>query len=427
MSEETIAPVLPVTGAATPPWSGRLPVVGVGLEGPAGMSPRGRRLLHAASTVVGSERQLTLVDAAADTRAIVWSGRLADLLVRLTGLSGETTVLLASGDPNLFGVGATLATRFGASSVDIEPAVSSVQLALARAGVPIESTALLSVVGRQLTALGPARFARRIAVLVDRDNTPEAVAQWLLRNGFERDANAVVAERLGGADECVRHGSLGALPPGPHDPLSVLVVERPAAEGPGIGYDEARYEHRDGQVTKAEVRAVTLAALDVAADDVVWDIGAGCGSVAIEAARLARSGAVYAVERDTDQVALLRINVAAHGSWNVEVVEGEALDVCDSLPDPDAVFIGGGGRDLPDIIQRAIAALRRRRAVSPGRLVANLATLESVVAATEILPAAGLSWRVSQLQVARGRDVGGRLGFAALNPVFVVSAEVPRR
>ena len=175
--------------------------------------------------------------------------------------------------------------------------MSSLQLALARAGVSLPATALLSVVGRPLAGLGPARFARRLAVLTDDRNPPAVVADALLRLGLEPDARVVVAERLGGPDERVRVGSLNALPPGPHDPLSVLVVGRGSAQGAGIGRDESQYRHRDGQVTKAEVRAVALAALDLAPEDVVWDIGAGCGSVAIEAGRVAHSGAVYAVER----------------------------------------------------------------------------------------------------------------------------------
>ncbi|MHB1526482.1 MAG: precorrin-6y C5,15-methyltransferase (decarboxylating) subunit CbiE [Candidatus Dormibacteria bacterium] len=411
----------------SPPWGGTLPVVGIGLSGRVGMSPRGRRLLERAEILVGSERQLDLAGIAREQRAIIWRGRLSNLLKCLGGLPGERTVLLASGDPNVYGVGATLVALFGVHAVDIEPAVSSVQLALARAGLPLSSTVLLSVVGRPLSALGPARFARRVAVLTDQQNGPEAAAAFLVNLGFDPESWAVVGEQLGAEGERVRSGQLGKLPEGPYHPLTVLVVERVAASGRTTGRDESEYAHRNGQVTKAEVRAVSLAALDPAPEDVVWDLGAGCGSVAIEAGRLASSGAVYAVERDPEQFELLRANLAAHGSWNVEAVKGEALPTMGSLPAPDAVFIGGGGEDIATILEAAMAALRRRSAWTSGRLVANLATLESVAAASQVCRAAELPWRVSQLQISRGRDVGGRLGFAALNPVFVLFAEVARR
>ena len=407
-------------------WRGTLPVVGIGLSGRAGMSPRGRQLLERAEVVVGSARHLEEVGPAAHQRPVVWDGKLPDLLGRLEGLDGDRTVLLASGDPNLYGVGATLVARFGVAALDLEPAVSSVQLALARVGLPVVGTALLSVVGRPLSALGPARFARRAAILTDPQNGPEAAAGFLLELGIEPSARAVVAERLGAENERVRVGELGSLPAGPYDPLTVLLVQRQAGAGHGSGRDEAEYAHHNGQVTKAEVRAVALAGLDLAPEDVVWDIGAGCGSVAVEAGRLVPAGTVYALERDPVQIELLRQNLASHGSWNVAVVEGDAQTVLGSLPAPDAVFVGGGGRDLPHILQLVISALRRRRTAVPGRLVANFATLESVSEAYLACGSEGLRQRISQVQVARAREVGGRLALAALNPVFILVAEVAR-
>jgi precorrin-6Y C5,15-methyltransferase (decarboxylating) len=406
------------------PWRGRLPVVGTGLEGVAGMSPRGRRLLAAADAVVGTRRHLDLVAAAG--RAVAWDGSLAGLAAALAGRDGARTVLLASGDPNLFGIGASLSARHGGDAVDIEPDVSSLQLALARAGVPAAGTALLSCHGRPLVAaVGPVRAARRSAILTDRRNHPGAVAAALGEAGVERCARLVVAERLGG-EERVRSGTVGEPPPPPYDPLAVVVVERSAAWGPGTGAGESAYEHRDGQVTKAEVRAIAIAALDPARDDVVWDLGAGSGSVAIEAGRLADRGAVYAVERDAERAGVLRRNLARHVSWNVEAVEGEASAVIGGLPAPDAVFIGGGARELAGLIGASVEALRRRQAAVPGRLVANLATVESTLEAVAACRLPGVEWRVSQVQVARGRELGGRLGWQALNPVHVVAARVSR-
>ncbi|HZV50840.1 MAG TPA: precorrin-6y C5,15-methyltransferase (decarboxylating) subunit CbiE [Candidatus Dormibacteraeota bacterium] len=408
------------------PWRGRLAVVGIGLEGPAGMSPRGRRLLEAARTVVGHLRHLSLLPEAGGER-IPWDGSPAGLEALLAGRDASSIVLLASGDPNLFGIGGSLLRRHGRAAVEVEPAVSSLQLALARAGVPAAGAALLSAHGRPLAAaVGPARHARRAALLTDPEHDPAAVVRALAAAGVEGDARVVVAERLGGPEERVREGTVAKPPPGPYDPLAVVVLERSAAAGPGLGAPESAYAHESGLITKAEVRAVVLAALDVAAEDVVWDLGSGSGSVAVEAGRMAGWGAVYAVERDPERAAVLERNLARHGSWNVEVVRAEAKEAMARLPAPDAVFIGGGGAALGRLVEGAVAALRRRRAGVPGRLVAALATLESTLDAVEACRRLDLGWRLAQVQVSRARAVGSRLGWEALNPVQVLAAEVPR-
>lgn len=408
------------------PWRGRLAVTGVGLEGIGSMTPRGRRLLESAEIVVGHGRHLGLL-AGDERRAVVWDGSMAALESLLAGRDGSKTVLLASGDPNLFGIGASLLRRYGPTAVDVEPSVSSLQLALARAGVPGAQAALLSAHGRPLAAaVGLALGTRRAAILTDPDNHPGVLVGALAAAGFDGWARVVVAEQLGGPHERVREGTVDEPPPGPYDPLSVVVLERPAAAGPGLGAPESAYEHEAGLVTKAEVRAITLASLDLAHDDVVWDLGAGSGSVAIEAGRLAAGGAVYAVEREPARAAMLARNLARHGSWNVEAIEGDAGAILPALPPPDAVFIGGGACGLAGLIETSAAAIRRRRAAVPGRLVANLATLESALEAADACRRLGLEWRLAQVQVSRARAVGDRLGWQALNPVQVLAAKVTR-
>ncbi len=410
-----------------PPWVGRLPVVGIGLEGEASMSPRGRRLLEAAQAVVGSRRHLALFGHDRhDT--IVWDGSIEALETVLDGRTGSTTVLLASGDPNLFGIGASLLARYGPGAVDVEPSVSSLQLALARTGIPAAGVLLLSAHGRPLAAaVGPAVGSRRAAILTDPEHHPGAVIDALALAGVEGCARVLVAERLGASDEQLREGTIAVPPAPPYDPLSIVVLDRAAGFGPRVGADESVYEHEDGLVTKAEVRAVVIASLDLARDDVVWDLGAGSGSVAIEAGRVAEHGAVYAVERDPDRIALLRHNLARHGSWNVEAIEGDAVRVLPTLSTPDAVFIGGGGTTLTSLIEGCVAAMRHRPASVPGRLVANLATLESLLEAVAACRRAGFRWRVSQVQVSRGREIGSRLRWEALNPVHVLAARVERQ
>jgi precorrin-6B C5,15-methyltransferase / cobalt-precorrin-6B C5,C15-methyltransferase len=399
-------------------------VVGVGLEGLPSASPRGRRLLERAEVIVGVERHLALVEACPGRR-VRWSGAPDDLEPLLAAQPDARTVLLASGDPNLFGIGATLAERLGRDAVDVEPSVSSLQLALARAGVPAAEATLVSAHGRPLgAAAGLAAAAGRAAILTDAAHPPAAVAAALAEAGVEPEARLVVCERLGGPAERVREGTVAAPPPGPFDSLSVVVLDGCAAPGPGVGRPEEEYEHPGGQVTKAEVRAIVLAALDPGPRDVVWDVGAGSGSVAVEAGRLAARGAVYAVERRPERAEQARRNGAR--SWNLEVLVGEALEVLPGLPPPDAVFLGGGGEVVAELVALSVRRLRERASPRPGRLVAGLATLDSVLEATAALGRAGCEWRLSQVGVARARPLGGRLGWEALNPVHVLAARVPR-
>jgi precorrin-6B C5,15-methyltransferase / cobalt-precorrin-6B C5,C15-methyltransferase len=405
---------------------GRLAVVGVGLEGPVSASPRGRRLLAAAERVIGADRHLAEV-VPGPAEALRWDGRLTSLSTLMAGRDASRTVLLASGDPNLFGIGATLLAAHGPEAVDIEPSVSSLALALARSGVPSAGASLVSAHGRSLgAAAAGVAAARRAAVLCDPRQGPAELAAALLAAGVEGSARLTVAERLGGPHERVRTGTVAEPPPPPHDPLSVVVVERAAARGPGIGRDEAEYEHDAGMVTKAEVRAIALAALDPAADDVVWDLGCASGSVAIEAARLAWRGAVYAVERRPERAEQARRNAARHGAWNVEVLEADAREAVGTLPAPDAVFLGGGGADVAELAGVCLVRLGDRPVAVPGRLVACLATLPSVLELTDRLRRAGIDFRVAQVQVSRGRELAGRLGWDAQNPVHLVAATVVR-
>jgi precorrin-6Y C5,15-methyltransferase (decarboxylating) len=413
----------PAPGPA--PWRGRLAVVGLGLEGAPSASPRGRRLLEAADRLIGTARHLALVDRLPGERR-PWDGRPETLADLLAGRDVRGTVLLASGDPNLFGVGASLVERWGPEAVDVEPAVSSLALALARAGVPAAGAALLSAHGRSLAAAaGQARAARRAAILTDPHHDPGRVAAALARAGVESDARLVVAERLGSPGERLREGTVAGPPAGPFDPLSVVVLDRRGAAGPGLGAPESEYEHEAGMVTKAEVRVLALAALDLAAEDVVWDLGAGSGSVSVEAGRQAARGAVYAVEVRPERARRIRRNLARHGSWNVEVIEEDALRAIPLLPVPDAVFVGGGGPRLAAIAAASLERLRARSSPAPGRLVASVATVDSLVELAAELRTRGLDWRASQVQVSRARDLAGRLAWEALNPVCLVSARVP--
>jgi precorrin-6Y C5,15-methyltransferase (decarboxylating) len=401
-------------------------VVGIGDDGPAGLSAAAVTAVAEATLLCGGARHLGFFRGHPAERFVV-RANLDALVARLAACgSADRPVVLASGDPCYFGIAPYLAERLGPRRVRVEPHVSSVQLAFARLAVSWQDATVLSAHGRPLAPLLPrALAAGKVAFLTDERNTPAAIARALLAAGHP-DCEAHVFEHLGSAAE--RHSAcpLTALPERDFAALNVLVLLRDAPPIPrnGFGLPEEDYAHRDGQITKAEVRAVSLSKLRLRPGAVLWDVGAGCGSVSLEAAALVPGGQVYAVERDGAQLALLRANAAARPTANLVIVPGEAPAVLTSLPDPDAVFVGGSGGRLADLLNCVAARLQ-----ADGRLVLNLATLEHVSEAAAWLRASGWERDLVQLSVARGAALAGLTRLAPLPPVFVLAAwrPAPRR
>jgi precorrin-6B C5,15-methyltransferase / cobalt-precorrin-6B C5,C15-methyltransferase len=399
---------------------GRVWVVGIGDDGPAGLAPAVLDRVAAATLLCGGERHLALFPDHPAERFVV-RANLDALVQRLTNLgTDERAVVLASGDPCYYGIAPYLTARLGIHRVVICPHVGSVQLAFARLGTSWHDATVLSAHGRPLAPLVPrALAAHKLAFLTDERNTPGVIASALLAAGYD-DCRAHVFEHLGGTAERHTACALSDVMRHRFAPLNVLVVlrERSAEISPvGFGLAESNYDHRDGQITKAEVRAISLSKLRLAPGAVVWDVGAGCGSVALEAAALAAGGQVYAIERDPRQVACLRANAAKHAGAPLAIVIGDAPEVLADLPDPDAVFLGGSGGRLIALLAAITERLR-----AGGRLVANFATMEHVLEARSWLRARRWQDELVQVSAARGTDLAGLTRLEPLHPVFVLTA-----
>ncbi len=402
---------------------GVLAVVGIGDDGPAGLGATARARIEAAELLVGGRRHLAMF---AEHPAERWTiaGGVDWLADRLDAeIDRRRTVVLASGDPCFFGIGPLLAERLGRERVEIHPHVSAVALAFARLGLAWQDATAVSAHGRPLDqAVRRARGARKLAVLTDDDNSPAVVARVLLAAGL-RDAPAWVFEHLGGPAERAISGTLSELTGVACAALNVLVVPHATWDGLDqvFGRPVDEFEHMAGLITKPEVRAISLSKLRLAPDAVVWDIGAGSGSLAIEAAGLVPRGRVFAVERSEEQLERLRRNVAAHGRQAIiAVIEGAAPAALAALPAPDAVFVGGGGSHLVGILDMSLARL----AVG-GRLVVNLATVERLADCLNWAKRRSVPIEVVQVAISRGMDVAGATRLQAENPVFVATVERP--
>ncbi|HWE57353.1 MAG TPA: precorrin-6y C5,15-methyltransferase (decarboxylating) subunit CbiE [Acidimicrobiales bacterium] len=376
----------------------------IGLHGGVAFGAQATSALAAADLVMGARRHLAAVTVAPTADTVELPADLDAALDRLAAAraAGSRVCLLASGDPGFFGIGRRAAERLGPGNIRVHPAPSSVAMAFGRAGVHWDDAVVVSAHGRDA---GPAAEAiarhPKVAVLCAPASAPEEIGRRALAAGSgARDA--FVVTRLGQADESLWRGDLGELAAGSFDPLSVVICLAGAPGGAGLawGRPESGFRHRDGMITKAEVRAVALGKLALPAAGVLWDVGAGSGSVGIECAGLAPGLRIYAVEpTDLD---ILRHNTAGTG---VEVVAGAAPEVLAGLPDPDRAFVGGGGIDVLDAV---LARLRPR-----GRVVATYASPGRAVAAADRLG------QMVQISVSRAVPAGATLRLAAENPVFV--------
>ncbi|MEU3335771.1 precorrin-6y C5,15-methyltransferase (decarboxylating) subunit CbiE [Streptomyces sp. NPDC002144] len=398
--------------------SGPITVVGTGTGAPFPAD-----VLDGARLVVGGRRHLEAAPLPHDTEQVVL-GPLApalDVIERHLEKEGRV-VVLASGDPGFFGIVRVLAERFGADRLDVRPGVSSVAAAFARAGLPWDDAVVVSAHGRDpRTAVNACRAHPKVAVLTGPGSGPAELGAAL-----GSDARVlVVASALGAAGERVERvtPAEAAGRDWGADVSVVLCLDEArvlggvrtvagADAGPARwALDEDEFAHRDSMITKFEVRALALARLGPRLGELVWDVGAGSGSVAVECARF--GAAVTAVEKSEDGVGRIRANAAAHGV-DVRVVHGSAPAALDGLDDPDAVFVGGGGRELPAIV--TACARRARRTV-----VVAMAALDRVPAAREALTGAGFDCDGVLLQSSRLAPLPGDVTrLAATNPVFLL-------
>ena len=390
----------------------------VGLHGGQWFGRRAEAALRSADVLIGHARQLAVLPTDLRGEPVELWGDLDEVLGFAAARrdAGQRACVLAAGDPGFFGLARLAAARLGEAVVAIHPAPSSIALAFARIGTNWDDAEVVSAHGRPLEHAVAAVLAHpKVAVLVSRDQPPEALGKALLAAGCG-PRRAAVCSRLGEADETVVQTDLEGLAAGTFDPLSVVVVRAPdnvdhdAGMGLRWGIPETSFAHRDGMITKSEVRAVALGKLALPPVGVLWDVGAGSGSVAIECARLAPGLRVYAVERNPEDVERLRHNereAGIGGAASVTVVEGEAPEALADLPTPDRVFVGGGGIAVLEAVLARLA---------PGGLVvATFATLGPATAAAERLG------NLIQLQVNRATPIGPtpQLRLAAENPVFI--------
>ncbi|MYT91815.1 bifunctional cobalt-precorrin-7 (C(5))-methyltransferase/cobalt-precorrin-6B (C(15))-methyltransferase [Streptomyces sp. SID8359] len=402
-------------------------VVGIGADGWAGLSAGAREALREAEVLIGGARQLDLLPPECAGVRVVWPSPLRPAVPRLLAEHGERRIAVpASGDPMFYGIGRALAEELGpegvaAGALRVLPHPSSVSYACARLGWPLEDTEVVTLVGRPAARLSLSLHeGRRLLVLSADATTPATVAALLTSHGFGPSRMRVL-EQLGGEAEAYADGTAESWAHAPGDRLNVIAVEcRAAADALRLGTvpglpDEA-YEH-DGQLTKRHIRAATLATLAPAPGELLWDVGGGSGSIAIEWMRAHRTCRAVSVERDPVRAERITRNADRLGVPGLHVVTGPAPAALAGLDLPDAVFIGGG-LTAPGLLDACWEALR-----PGGRLVANTVTLESEALLGERHRTYG--GELTRLAVAHAVPVGGFTGWRQAMPVTQWSVRKP--
>jgi precorrin-6Y C5,15-methyltransferase (decarboxylating) len=376
-----------------------LTVVGIGEDGFAGLGKQARRALLSARRIVGSPRQLELLPRCIAGTRVTWPSPFSlDAVLREPG---EAICVLASGDPMLYGVGASLARQLPAEQMHVLPSPSSYSLAAARLGWPLQDVVTLSVVARPVAALAAHLYSgQRLLVLSNDGSSPQAVAQLLRERGFG-PSRMTVLEHLGGPRE--RRIDGGATDDfADIAPLNLIAIECQASQdaprlSPLAGLPDSAFRH-DGQLTKRDIRAVTLARLAPQPGELLWDVGAGCGSIGIEWMRAHPSCRAIAIESDEGRQALIEHNRDALGVPGLQLVRGRAPDALAGLPAPDAIFIGGGVT-RENVLADCWAALK-----PGGRLVANAVTLQSELALVQWRECHG--GELTRLHIAQAAPLG---------------------
>lgn len=417
-------------------------IIGVLDNGMAGLTPIAADSIRNADVIVGGHRTLALFDAdfSANAQTYDLTGQLVHVpnWIQEALDQGKQAVVLATGDPLCHGIGKYLIGKLGSDVCEVVPNISTIQLACARLGVAWQELPIYSVhskdAGEWAPGAGPehglyplmqaVKQNQELALYTSPENGPDRIARMLQSEGLGNAWQMSVAECLLQeaenikADLCIADAAQQSFA----DP-NVVILRRatPAAKPVLFGLADDSFIQRKpekGLITKREVRAVSLARLQLRSDSVLWDIGAGSGSVGLEAARLCPQGHVYAMEKNAEDAQIARDNRLALGITNYSLTQGKAPEGLEQWPDPDAVFIGGSGGELAQLIQLSLDRLK------PGAwLVMNFVTLENLGTATETLKVLGVDWDVTQLSAARSQPILNMQRMAAENPVWIVSAQ----
>ncbi len=406
----------------------RITIIGIGDDGARGLTQQACDLIHRASCLIGPSNLLAKFPGYPGTRETI--GADLDQLAHLLDKAGEGTVVLASGDPLFYGTARFLCDRLGKDRFEVVPHVSSMQLAFARVKESWDEAYLTNLATQPIDrVIERIRTAEKVGLFTSEELPPQRLAEVLLAHGIDYFI-AYVCENLGAPDERVTRTTLVDMAHQRFSPLNVMILIR----APGVPDSPSSFstkrlfgnpdemfrqsKPKRGLLTSSEIRAIALSEMHLHPSSIVWDIGAGSGSVAIEAAQIAHQGKVYAIEMDAEDYGLMVENAKLFQVKNFIPVLGEAPLAWKKLPDPDAIFIGGTGRWITDLVAQSWPHLK-----PGGSLVANVASMENVVTLQHwFLQQHLLEPQLWMIQISRGNQQFETHRLESANPSFLLKA-----
>lgn len=394
-------------------------LIGIGDSGKASLLPLYERWIAESERLVGGERHLSFFPDYPGEKVVI-KGGIAPLIERLIN-EPKQTVILASGDPLCFGIGTLLARK---TKIEIYPYLSSIQLAFAKIGESWHDAYITSVHGRSIKGLAQRIDGKhKVALLTDEENHPGRIASYLKSFGMT-EYRAFIAENLGQEGERTGWFELDELEEGTFSPLNVVILQsRSLPPDWTFGIEDDQFYQRKpekGLITKKEIRTLSLSALKLKKESIVWDIGTCTGSMAIEAARIASEGMVYAIEKNELDLLNCQKNMQKFRA-DITLVHGKAPDLLEQFPDPDAVFIGGTSDEIDRIVDVCCTRLK-----PGGRIVINAVTIEKLTDAVRLFKQKGFETEITLAQISRSKPILQLTRFEAHNPIYIISARKER-
>ncbi|MGE7913733.1 precorrin-6y C5,15-methyltransferase (decarboxylating) subunit CbiE [Lysinibacillus xylanilyticus] len=390
-------------------------LIGIGDNGQESLLPQYVQWIEDCEVLVGGERVLEFFPNFTGEKIII-KGGLSTLVERLS-TETRNTVILASGDPLFYGIGGYLAKKL---NVEVYSYMSSVQLAFSKMGESWQDAYVTSIHGRSMKGLAQRIDGKKkVALLTDAENNPNALARYLKHFGMT-EYNAFVAENLQGINEKFGSYSLDELETTDFSPLNVVILKQSSEpKRYTLGIDDEEFSQRKpdkGLITKKEIRVLSLQAMQLQKDSIVWDIGTCTGSMAIEAGKLAPEGQIFAVEKNAPDLENCLQNQQKF-RVDITAIHSKAPAGLENFPDPDAIFIGGTGGEMVELLQLCCTRLKPN-----GRIVLNAATIENLYKAVEAFKACGFTVDILQAQLARSKPILDMTRFVPLNPIYIISA-----
>lgn len=415
-------------------------IIGLGIEGKHSLSQRALKLIENATLLIGGKRHLNCLPEFKREKVFIGSN-LNDVIKcikdssQFTVHSSQDIVVLATGDPNFFGIADFLIRNLGKNKVEIIPNVSAMQEAFARIKENWNDAKFLSAHGRAIDTdeiIGH----KKVCIFTDPENTPSKIARALLNKGM-KDYTAYVCEALGTEKEKTTEGTLSQIAKKKFSPLNVMVLIRQtktcnlqfATCNYPFGIPDSEFSHSGGMITKEEIRVISLSKLKLNPKSIVWDIGAGSGSLSIEAALFTRDGRVFAIEKEKKRINHIEKNKRKFLAFNLEIIKKIAPAGLKALPAPDAVFIGGGGKNIAKILNICSKRIKQK-----GRIVVNAITLETLSTAADFFKKLRWDMEIISVNIAKIKLVPAGLKqgdaanlnlFNAFNPIFIIVGEKP--